>query len=226
MKKYAVIVAGGSGLRMGTPVPKQFLPIYGKPILLYTLNTFLDSYSDLEIILVLSEQHINTGQQIVQQSLDPSRIWITIGGPTRFHSVQNGLKHIKQHSIVFVHDAVRCLVTTDLIHRCYETALERGNAIPAMRAVDTIRIEHLNRNEQIDRNKVRIVQTPQTFFSEIIQAAFEQDFEESFTDEASVVEKIGVNIVLIDGEDTNIKITRPIDLLIAEKILEERRLGL
>lgn len=225
MKKYAVIVAGGSGLRMGTPVPKQFLPIYGKPILLYTLNTFLESYPDLEIILVLSEQHINTGQEIVQTSLDPSRIWITVGGPTRFHSVRNGLQHIKQHSIVFVHDAVRCLVTTDLIHRCYETALERGNAIPAMRAVDTIRIEHLNRNEQIDRNKVRIIQTPQTFFSEIVQAAFEQEFEESFTDEASVVEKIGVNIVLIDGEDTNIKITRPIDLLIAEKILEERRLG-
>jgi len=222
MKKYAVIVAGGSGLRMGTIIPKQFLPIFGKPVLLYTLNTFLASYQDLEIILVLSEQHINTGQEIVNQCDDSSRIKITMGGATRFDSVKNGLKHIHQHSIVFVHDAVRCLITTQLIHRCYETALENGNAIPALRAVDTIRIEHYNRNEQIDREKVRIIQTPQTFFSEIIQAAFDLDYEESFTDEASVVEKLGVNIVLVEGEDSNIKITRPIDLLIAEKIMEER----
>jgi 2-C-methyl-D-erythritol 4-phosphate cytidylyltransferase len=222
MKKYAVIVAGGSGLRMGTRIPKQFLPIFGKPVLLYTLNTFLEAYADMEIILVLPEEHTKTGEDIVHQSQDPSRVWITIGGATRFDSVKNGLRHILQHSIVFVHDAVRCLVTTDLIHRCYETALENGNAIPAMKAVDTIRIEHYNRNEQIDREKVRIIQTPQTFFSEIIQAAFDLDYEESFTDEASVVERLGVNIVLVEGEDSNIKITRPIDLLIAEKIMEER----
>jgi len=222
MKKYAVIVAGGSGLRMGTIIPKQFLPIFGKPVLLYTLNTFLDAYQDMEIILVLPEQHINTGQEIVNQCDAPSRIKITIGGATRFDSVKNGLKHIHQHSIVFVHDAVRCLITTQLIHRCYETALENGNAIPALRAVDTIRIEHYNRNEQIDREKVRIIQTPQTFFSEIIQTAFDLEYEADFTDEASVVEKLGVNIVLVEGEDSNIKITRPIDLLIAEKIMEER----
>jgi 2-C-methyl-D-erythritol 4-phosphate cytidylyltransferase len=222
MKKYAVIVAGGSGLRMGTTIPKQFLPIFGKPVLLYTLNTFLQAYHDLEIILVLPEQHATTGQDIVHQCQDRSRVWITFGGPTRFDSVKNGIRHITQHSIVFVHDAVRCLITTELIHRCYETALENGNAIPAIKAVDTIRIERYNRNEQIDREKVRIIQTPQTFFSEIIKAAFELDYEESFTDEASVVEKLGVNIVLVEGEDSNIKITRPIDLLIAEKIMEER----
>jgi 2-C-methyl-D-erythritol 4-phosphate cytidylyltransferase len=222
MKKYAVIVAGGSGLRMGTTIPKQFLPIFGKPVLLYTLNTFLQAYNDLEIILVLPDQHTTIGQQIVHQCQDSSRVWITFGGPTRFDSVKNGLRHITQHSIVFVHDAVRCLITTELIHRCYETALENGNAIPAIKAVDTIRIERYNRNEQIDREKVRIIQTPQTFFSEIIKAAFDLDYEESFTDEASVVEKLGVNIVLVEGEDSNIKITRPIDLLIAEKIMEER----
>ena len=222
MKKYAVIVAGGSGLRMGTTIPKQFLPIFGKPVLLYTLNTFLQAYRELEIILVLPEQHTSTGQEIVHQCDDPARVWITVGGETRFDSVKNGLRHIRQHSIVFVHDAVRCLITTQLIHRCYETALENGNAIPAIKAVDTIRIERYNRNEQIDREKVRIIQTPQTFFSEIIKAAFELDYDESFTDEASVVEKLGVNIVLVEGEDSNIKITRPIDLLIAEKIMEER----
>jgi len=222
MKKYAVIVAGGSGLRMGTSIPKQFLPLHGKPLLVYTLNTFLETYKDLEVILVLPEQHTQTGKEIVQQCVDASRVWITVGGVTRFHSVKNGLEHIRQHSIVFVHDAVRCLVTSALIRRCYETALENGNAIPAIGAVDTIRIQHFNRNEQIDRSKVRIIQTPQTFFSEIIKAAFDLEYEESFTDEASVVEKLGVNIVLVDGEDSNIKITRPVDMLIAEKIIEER----
>lgn len=222
MKKYAVIVAGGSGLRMGTPLPKQFLPLVGKPVLQHTLDAFLGAYPDLEVILVLAEAFVVNGEQIVAASSDPSRVWITVGGSTRFHSVKNGLQHIRQHSIVFVHDAVRCLVTPDLIRRCYETALEKGNAVPAIAAVDTIRIEYLHQNEQLDRSKVRIIQTPQTFFSEIIQAAFEQEYKESFTDEASVVEGLGVNIVLVEGEDTNIKITRPVDLLIAERILEER----
>lgn len=224
MKKYAVIVAGGSGLRMKTSVPKQFLPLFGKPVLYHTLTAFLEAFSDIDIILVLPEAHTETGEEIVAQTNDPSRIKITTGGETRFHSVKNGLEYVRQHSIVFVHDGVRCLVTTDLIRRCYEMALEKGNAIPALHAVDTIRIESFSGNQQIDRNKVRIIQTPQTFFSEIIKAAFEQDYVDSFTDEASVVEKLGVKINLIEGEETNLKITRPVDLLIAERIIEERKL--
>jgi len=127
--------------------------------------------------------------------------------------------------MVFVHDGVRCLLTPDLIRRCYNHAIDKGNAIPAISAVDTIRIETVKGNELIDREKIRIIQTPQTFFSDIIKAAFEQDYEESFTDEASVVERLGVKIHLVEGEATNIKITRPIDILIAEKILEEREVG-
>lgn len=224
MKKYAVIVAGGSGLRMGTSLPKQFLPLRGKPVLWYGLTAFLDAFKDLEIILVLPHDHLQTGHEIIRTTSDPDRIWITVGGETRFHSVKNGLDHIHHHSIVFVHDGVRCLLTPDLVRRCYEKALDKGNAIPSIRAVDTIRIETVGGNELIDRQKVHIIQTPQTFYSDIIKAAFEQDYSESFTDEASVVERLGVKIQLIEGEPTNIKITRPLDFLIAEKILEENDL--
>lgn len=226
MKKYAVIVAGGSGMRMGTMVPKQFLPLQGKPVLWYTLTAFLDSFPDLDIILVLPEAHLQTGQDILRSTYAPDRIWMTVGGETRFHSVRNGLSHIHQHSIVFVHDGVRCLLTPQLIRRCYQLAQERGNAIPAITAVDSIRLATFDGNEFIDRSKVRIIQTPQTFYSDIIKAAFEQEYDPSFTDEASVVERLGVKIHLIDGESTNIKITHPIDVLIAEKILEEREMGI
>lgn len=226
MEKYAVVVAGGSGLRMGTTVPKQFLELRGKPVIWYTLTAFLDSFPDMQIILVLPEQHIETGQQILRSTYDPDRIWMTVGGETRFHSVRNGLQHIRKHSIVFVHDGVRCLLTPELIRRCYEGAVDKGNAIAAIGATDSIRIETFNGNEQLDRNKIRIIQTPQTFYSDIVKSAFEQDFHESFTDEASVVERLGVKIHLIEGESSNIKITRPLDLLIAEKVLEEREMGL
>ncbi len=226
MKKYAVIVAGGSGLRMGTALPKQFLLLRDKPVLWHTLTAFLDTYPDLEIILVLNKDHTESGLRIINSTHSPQRITITEGGETRFHSVQNGLKNINQHSVVFVHDGVRCLITPELIRNCYEETIKNGNAIPAITAVDAIRIESASGNEQIDRNKVRIIQTPQTFFSDMIKAAFDQDYEDAFTDEASVVERLGVKIKLIDGDTSNIKITTPVDLLIAEKILEERELGI
>lgn len=226
MEKYAVVVAGGSGLRMGTAVPKQFLMLRDKPVLWYTLTAFLDAFSDMQIILVLPEHRMETGKTILRSTYDPDRIWMTTGGETRFHSVRNGLQHIQRHSIVFVHDGVRCLLTPDLIRRCYSGAVDKGNAIPATRAVDSIRMETVNGAVSIDRDRIRVIQTPQTFYSDIIKSAFEQDFHESFTDEASVVEKLGVKINLIEGEITNIKITRPLDLLIAEKVLEEREMGL
>jgi 2-C-methyl-D-erythritol 4-phosphate cytidylyltransferase len=226
MEKYAVIVAGGVGLRMGAAVPKQFMKLRGKPILWYTLNAFLEAYADMKIILVLPEQHMETGLEIIRSTFDPARLWVTAGGETRFHSVKNGLQHIDKHSIVFVHDGVRCLLTPELIRRCYEAAVKEGNAIPSITAIDTIRMVTVNGSTLIDRNKIRIIQTPQTFYSDIIKAAFEQEYIDSFTDEANVVEKLGVKIHLIEGEQGNIKITHPMDMLIAEKILEERDLGL
>jgi 2-C-methyl-D-erythritol 4-phosphate cytidylyltransferase len=226
MDKCAVIVAGGSGHRMGTSLPKQFLLLRNKPVVWYTLNAFLNAYADMQIILVLPEQHLETGRSIIHSTYDPDRIWMTIGGETRFHSVQNGLQHIHHHCIVFVHDGVRCLVSPELIIKCYEQALVKGNAVPATKAVDTIRIETEDGHHQIDRNKVRIIQTPQTFHSEIIKHAFRQSYQDWFTDEASVVEHSGVKINLVEGDADNIKITRPMDMMIAEKILEERELGI
>jgi len=222
MKKYAVIVAGGMGLRMGSFTPKQFLALKGKPILWYTLNAFLEAYADLQIILVLPEEHFETGEALIKSFDDHYRIQLVKGGKTRFHSVQNGLQSVKNDSIVFVHDGVRCLVTKHLIYRCYEEALLKGSAVPAVAATDSIRIAEDGKSSVIDRNKVRIIQTPQTFRSDILLAAFQQTFDEKFTDEATVVEASGQIIFLVEGEYDNIKITRPVDLLIAEKILEER----
>ena len=222
MKKYAVIVAGGTGLRMGSFIPKQFLLLKGKPLLWHTLNTFLDAYEDIQILLVLPEEHIETGNELINLFDKKNQIQLVKGGITRFYSVQNGLKLIADESIVFVHDGVRCLVTKSLIHRCYEQALLKGSAVPAVAATDSIRIVEGEKSVVADRNKVRIIQTPQTFKSEIILKAFQETYKENFTDEATVVEATGQEIFLIEGEYENIKITRPVDLLIAEKILEER----
>ena len=207
---------------MGTAVPKQFLLLNGKPVLYYTIKTFLDAFDDLQIILVLPEDYTELGREIIDAYFNYNRIQIAFGGETRFHSVQNGLRLIDGEGIIFVHDAVRCLVTKELIHRCYEHALQMGSAVPVVVARDSVRLlkEELNDNEAIDRNKVVLVQTPQTFHSRILLPAFEIDFKERFTDEATVVEAYGLKISLVEGEENNIKITRPVDLLIAEKLVE------
>lgn len=223
MKKYAIIVAGGTGTRMGSTIPKQFLLLNDKPVLYYTLKAFLESYNDLHIILVFPEEYQDIGKEIIDAYFDYSRLEITFGGETRFHSVQNGLKLVKGEAIVFVHDAVRCLVSIDLIRRCYENTLHMGSAVPVVRAKDSVRMlnEEGNDNEVLDRNKVVLVQTPQTFHSKILLPAFEIDYKERFTDEATVVEAFGLKISLVEGEENNIKITRPVDLQIASALLEE-----
>ncbi len=141
MKKVAVIVAGGSGVRMGSSIPKQFMLLNGKPLLYYTLQTFLNSFSDMRIVLVLPNEHQQEGANIVSQLAAAERVQIVTGGQTRFHSVQNGLTLINEPSIVFVHDGVRCLVTKTLIQQCYQQALTLGSAIPAVAATDSIRIQ-------------------------------------------------------------------------------------
>lgn len=220
MKKTAVIVAGGSGTRMNSNMPKQFLLLHGKPVLYYTIDTFLKAYSDLKIILVLPEEHIAAGKEIIDAYFDSSRIAITEGGRTRFHSVQNGLQLIKDDCIIFVHDGVRCLLSTQLIQRCYEAAMEKGSAIPVIDSKDSVRIIKGEENEAADRSNVKLVQTPQTFHSKILLPAFKIDFKDKFTDEATVVEAFGLKVYLVEGEENNIKITKPTDLLIAEKLLE------
>jgi len=219
LKKIAVIVAGGTGTRMNNSVPKQFLLLKNKPVLFYTINTFLEAYDDMQIVLVLPEEHVAAGQEIIDAFFDYSRIKITIGGRTRFHSVQNGLALIEEESIVFVHDAVRCLVTTALIKRCYDTAMEYGSAIPVIDSKDSVRIVTGNDNAAIERSSVKLVQTPQTFHSKILLPAFNIDYKDKFTDEATVVEAFGLKVQLVEGEEDNIKITKPADLIVAEQIL-------
>ena len=220
MKKFAVIVAGGKGTRMNSDIPKQFLLLKNKPVLYYTIKAFMDVYENIEIILVLPEEHIGKGREIIDGYFDPSRIRIVAGGRTRFHSVQNGLAPINEESIIFVHDGVRCFVTGKLIKKCYETAFEKGNAVPAVDCGDSLRLLTVNGNEILDRTKVKIIQTPQTFHSKILLPAFNIDYKDKFTDEASVVEVFGVAINLIEGEINNIKITTPADLSFAECLLD------
>jgi 2-C-methyl-D-erythritol 4-phosphate cytidylyltransferase len=222
MKKYAVIVAAGSGTRMGGARPKQFMLVNNKPVLYYTVQTFLNAFADIQIILVLPADYMDMGHEIIDAYFDKEKIRITAGGDTRFQSVKNGLQLVEDDSIIFVHDGVRCLLTENLIYRCYASAVETGTAIPVITSKDSVRIIHDEGNDAIDRNKVMLVQTPQTFHSKILLPAFQIDYQEKFTDEATVVEAYGLKVTLVEGEENNIKITRPVDLLIAEKIINER----
>lgn len=222
MKKTAVILAGGNGSRMGKNIPKQFILLDNKPVLFHTIETFLDAYDDLNIILVLPEEHLLFWKNELPEFW-LERIRLTVGGNTRFASVKNGLKLAGDAEVIFVHDGVRCLVSETLIRHCYEEALIHGSAIPAITPVDSMRITTFEGSEILDRNLLRMVQTPQTFLSDILLPAFNQEYEEGFTDEASVVEKSGEKIHLVEGELTNIKITRPIDLEVAQAILNWKK---
>ena len=221
MNKYAIIVAGGSGTRMGSNLPKQFMLLKDKPVLYYTLKSFLESYNDLQVILVLPVDYTDMGQEVIDAYFDKDRIRITAGGDTRFQSVKNGLALIEGEGIIFVHDGVRCLVSSALIYRCYEQAVETGTAIPAVVSRDSIRLINEEGNDAYDRNKVMLVQTPQTFHSKIILPAFQIDYKDKFTDEATVAEAYGIKVSLVEGDENNIKITRPLDLKLAALLLEE-----
>ncbi|MEY4051591.1 MAG: hypothetical protein RIR64_576, partial [Bacteroidota bacterium] len=186
-KKIAIIVAGGTGQRMGSVVPKQFLEIEHKAILLHTIDQFVTAFSDIELVIVLPEVYINEGKKIIEKNKFKNTFHFVVGGETRFQSVKNGLSKISKSSIVFVHDAVRCLLTPALVQRCYQQALEKGSAIPAVSATDTIRLMKGEKHHLINREDVMLIQTPQTFQSEILLKAFEQNYQDSFTDEANVV---------------------------------------
>jgi len=222
LKTYAVIVAGGSGSRMGATLPKQFILLKGKPVLYYTIKTFFDTFPELEMILVLPEQHLELGKEIIDGFFKENKIQITAGGETRFHSVKNGLSLIAEESIVFVHDGVRCLISKELLIRCYRQALESGSAVPVVESKDSLRLITEEGHVVLDRTAVRLVQTPQTFHSKLLLPAFEIDYKDRFTDEATVAEAYGLEVSLIEGEHENIKITTPVDLMVAASILDVR----
>lgn len=219
MKKYAIIVGGGTGSRMGHSTPKQFLALNGKPILSYPIVSFIEAFEEIEIVLVVPEGWLNEGHSIVQNFKTKNPFHICQGGDTRFYSVKAGLQFIGESSIVFVHDAVRCLVTPSLIRRCYDVAMREGSAIPVIDSKDSVRLTGGQTSIAVERNRVKLVQTPQTFKSEIILRAFQTDYQENFTDEATVVEAMGTPVSLVEGEEQNFKITTPIDLVIAAQWL-------
>lgn len=219
MKKYAVIVAGGSGSRMGSAVPKQFLLLRDKPVLWYTLETFLGAYEDMEVVLVVPAEHVEAAREVVDATRDPKRVRVTLGGSTRFYSVQKGLAMVEGEAVVFVQDGVRCLTSKELVRRCYEQAVAMGSAVPVVDSKDSVRLVRGQGSEVVDRSLVKLVQTPQTFLSSILLPSYRVDYHEGFTDEATVVEAAGHTVCLVEGEVNNIKITTPMDMLVAEKLL-------
>ena len=221
-ERYAIIVAGGRGLRMGGELPKQFLPLSGKPVLMRTLELFEGEVS--RIILVLPEDHIPFWQELCERYHFTLPHTVALGGETRFHSVRSGLSHLPQEGLVAVHDGVRPLDVSELIHRSFEEAERSGAALPACPVTDSLRLrQDEGKSEAVDRSRYVAVQTPQTFDLGRLQQAYEQAYSPLFTDDASVYEAASLgSITLIDGEETNIKLTTPRDLLLAELLLREK----
>ncbi|WP_159521690.1 2-C-methyl-D-erythritol 4-phosphate cytidylyltransferase [Sunxiuqinia indica] len=219
MKKFALIVAGGVGQRMGAEVPKQFIRIAGKPILIWTIERFTAFDKDINIALVLPESQFDYWREIALEFNLNKDIVLAKGGETRFQSVKSGLNHIPDEGIVFIHDGVRPLVSAETLDNCYRMAFEKGNALPVAPVVESLRQVDGDQSKHVDRSRYRLVQTPQTFKISIIKQAYQQDELPFFTDDASVCEANGVPIHLVDGNAENLKITRPTDLVVAKALL-------
>ena len=217
---YVIIVAGGKGLRMGSDIPKQFLPIGGKPVLMRTLERFREYSKELNIILVLPEAQQDYWQELCKKYNFEVEYQLANGGPTRFHSVQNGLALVPDDAegVVGVHDGVRPFPGVEVIRKCYEAARTAKAVIPVIPVVETVR--HLEGEESVTvpRGDYRLVQTPQTFDIQLLKAANRQPYNDGFTDDASVVESYGHAITLVEGNRENIKITTPYDIVVAEAL--------
>lgn len=218
-KQFVIIVAGGSGLRMGVSIPKQFLNLMKKPVLMHTISKFYEYNSKLNIILVLPTEHFATWESLCERFDFHVKHKIVAGGETRYQSVKNGLTAVSSAGLVAVHDGVRPLVSNELIANCFNEAQKSGNAIPCIEVNETVRELLPNGNRQLNRNNIKLIQTPQVFKSEILKQAYELPFSVEFTDDASVIEKAGYKINLINGEKQNIKITTELDLKMAECLL-------
>ena len=223
MNKIAIIVAGGKGERMNADVPKQFLEIKGKPILIHTLEAFMNFDASLQLILVLPAAQFEFWKTLCKKHALNIPHQIVTGGQTRFQSVKNGLDAVKVPAIVAIHDGVRPLVSKETISRCFDAAAKFGAAIPTMDSIESIRFVDVNGSKSVDRNAYKMVQTPQVFDAELLKKAYEQEFSVLFTDDASVVEAMGITVQLVDGNRENIKITTEFDLIVAERLLELTR---
>ncbi len=220
-KRYAIIVAGGSGRRFGSELPKQFVPLNGVPVLMRTISKF--DQTGANVVVVLPEEHHELWLQMCNEcNFEVSHV-IACGGKTRFESVRNGIaaiENLADDDLVAVHDGVRPLVSIELIDRCFEAAKFHGTAIPVVNPSDSIRqVMDDGLSRQLLRSSLRAVQTPQTFRAKLLKGAYDVEESPLFTDDASVVESAGHNVTLVDGESTNIKITHPIDLIIASELI-------
>jgi len=223
MNKTAIIVAGGKGERMNADIPKQFLEIKGKPILIHTLEAFMNFDASLQLILVLPAAQFELWETLCKKHALNIPHQIVAGGQSRFQSVKNGLDAVKVPAIVAIHDGVRPLVSKETISRCFDAAAKFGAAIPTMDSIESIRFVDANGSKSVDRNAYKMVQTPQVFDAELLKKAYEQEFSVLFTDDASVVEAMGATVHLVDGNRENIKITTEFDLIVAERLLELTR---
>jgi len=219
MQLYVVIVAGGSGKRMGAETPKQFLELAGRPVLMHTIERFKSFNETIEIITVLPENQLRHWCELQEKYSFHIPQTLVKGGSHRFFSVRNGLKFVTIPGLVAIHDGVRPFVSIDTIKRCFETAERLGNAIPAISPTESLRIITDQGSVPVNRFHVKQIQTPQVFNAELIKKAYMQEYDPEFTDDATVLEKSGEKINLIEGNRENIKITNPEDLLISTALL-------
>lgn len=219
MKKFALIVAGGKGNRMNNELPKQFIEIEGKPVLMYTFEAFAQYDAEIEYVLVLPGSQVDYWKKLCSTHNFKINHQIAQGGENRFQSVKNGLDLISGEGIVFIHDGVRPLVSAETLANCYHTTMQHGNALPVILPAESVRYSFGNDNKAVDRSKFFLVQTPQTFRVPEIKGAYGNAGHENFTDDASVLESDGHTIHLVEGNRENIKITWPQDLLVAKSFL-------
>lgn len=215
-KKYLIVMAGGSGTRMGASCPKQFLEIGGRAILHVTIQKFLEAYPDINVVTVLPKDHIDVWKKYCYEHNFNCRQTLVEGGITRFHSVRNGLEKVPEGALVAIHDGVRPLVSPKLIRDLFTSAETRPAVVPSVPVVDTIKTLA---GEYVDRSNLLSVQTPQIFHSEVLKAAYLQPYKTSFTDDASVVEAAGEAVSYVPGERYNIKVTTPDDLVFCNLVL-------
>ncbi len=222
MKEVAIIVAGGKGLRMGSDLPKQFMLVAGKPVLMRTLEAFYAYSSQLDIIVVLPHMQQAYWRSLCREYAFDIPHVVVDGGETRFHSVQQGLAQVSSPALVAVHDGVRPFVSAEVIARCFQMAAVQRAVVPVVAVVDTLRRLETNGGScTVPRDTYRLVQTPQVFDAALLKQAYAQPYEKTFTDDASVVEALGVPVCLVEGNRENIKITTPFDLKVAAALLGE-----
>jgi 2-C-methyl-D-erythritol 4-phosphate cytidylyltransferase len=222
LKEYALIVAGGKGTRMKTKLPKQFLALNGLPVLMHTINAFYRYNENTEVILVLPEDDFQLWEELCVKHNYKKNIKLQKGGDSRFQSVKNGLSLIEGEGLVAIHDGVRPLVSEDIIGASYRLAAVHDSAVAAVRLKESIRMTDQDNTKAMDRSRFRLIQTPQTFKTNLIKQAYEGKEDSSLTDDASVAERAGHVISLFEGSYENIKITTPEDLVVAKALMDAR----